>query len=307
MKQTKRTWNFYTAWNWQQELDDLNARSAQGWQLTHGGLFSSKFKYQPDVQYRYQLDYPGKIDEMPRYLETFRDQGWEFVNHSGNGWYYFRKVYDPKADPEEYEINTDRTSLRQMTGRWVKLAGGIAAGIGLWLLLVLFLFLRQPQWPYVLILAEMVLIMLMLVRGILQIRRKDVKKVIRHDALKFFLLILLYTGCLIGFFVLAGNRPHIQVMHQGYYIHENPEDEQTVTGWLAFDVKYRDNYYLNLDVEAEHPITLWLEDEKGAVFYTVTGHAVHEDGLKLRLSRGSYEVKIAYEQEGEQKVEMELH
>lgn len=306
MKEIKRTWNFYTAWNWQQELEDLNAQSDAGWQLMHGGLICSRFKYQPDVRYRYQLDYPGRMEDMPRYLETFRDQGWEFVNHSGNGWYYFRKPYDPAADPAEYEIHTDRSSLNQMTGRWVKLAAGLGAGIGLMTLMVLFLFLRRPNLPYGLLLAEMLLVTLLLVRGIVLIRRQDVKKIIPHDARKFLAVFLLYTACLVGFLVLSANRTNISVMHQGDYVHENPDDAQTTTGWLGFEVKYPDNYYLTLDLETEHPVTFWLEHADGTVYYTVTGDRAHEENLKLRLKKGSYEVKITYEEEGEQKIIFDL-
>lgn len=306
MKEIKRTWNFYSAWNWQQELEDLNTQSRQGWQLMHGGLICSRFKYQPDVEYRYQLDYPGKVDEMPRYLETFRDQGWEFVNHSGNGWYYFRKPYDPAADPSEYEIHTDRASLKQMTGRWVKLAAALTAGIGLMTLMILFLFLRQPTLPHGLLLAEMAIITLMLVRGMVLIRRQDVKKTIPHDAGKFLVGFLIYTLCLVGAIVLADHRPSLSVMQQGYYNHETPDAAQTTTGWMAFNVEYPDNYFLSLDLETEHPVTLWLEHADGTVYYTVTGDHATVNNHKLRLKKGDYEVKITYEQEGEQKIAFDL-
>lgn len=79
-RQYKTSHRVYTAWNYQKEIEDLNKASEQGWQLIKGGCFSSKFKWNPDVRYRYQIDYPGKVEDMGRYIETFREQGWEFIN-----------------------------------------------------------------------------------------------------------------------------------------------------------------------------------------------------------------------------------
>ena len=98
MKRYKKKYNVYSAWNYEQEVLDLNAQSEKGWQLVTGKSFSHKYEYKPEVCYRYQLDYlPGIsiTQEMPRLLDTYRDQGWEFVNKTFNGWYYFRKAYDP--------------------------------------------------------------------------------------------------------------------------------------------------------------------------------------------------------------------
>ena len=68
-----------------QEVEDLNKMSDEGWQLVRGGCFQSKFVKNPDIRYRYQLDYQ-KIDDMARYIEIFREQGWEYVNSTFNGW-----------------------------------------------------------------------------------------------------------------------------------------------------------------------------------------------------------------------------
>ena len=98
-KQYKRSFKVYSAWNYQREIEDLNRASEQGWQLVKGGCFHSVFEKNPNVQYRYQLDY-RRIDNMGRYIETFREQGWEYVNSVFNGWHYFRKLYDP-TQPEQ--------------------------------------------------------------------------------------------------------------------------------------------------------------------------------------------------------------
>ena len=103
----KRSFRMYSAWNYMQEVEDLNKMSDEGWQLVRGGCFHSKFVKNPDIRYRYQLDYQ-KIDDMARYIEIFREQGWEYVNSTFNGWHYLKKLYDPALPDEAYEIFTDR-------------------------------------------------------------------------------------------------------------------------------------------------------------------------------------------------------
>ena len=93
-KQYKRSFKVYSAWNYQREIEDLNRASEQGWQLVRGGCFHSVFEKNPNVQYRYQLDYNNDIKDMERYDETFRDAGWERVNSTFNGWHVFRKAYE---------------------------------------------------------------------------------------------------------------------------------------------------------------------------------------------------------------------
>ena len=40
----------YAAWNYRQEIEDLNRASEQGWQLVRGGCFCSRFVKNPDVR-----------------------------------------------------------------------------------------------------------------------------------------------------------------------------------------------------------------------------------------------------------------
>lgn len=134
-KEYKTRWKAYAAWEYRLELNDLNQASEQGWQLVRGGLLKSKFKKDDSVVYRYALDYNGNIQDPDRYQETFREQGWEYINATSNGWHYFRKVYDPTLPEEEYEIYTDCSSLAQMKRRWQRLALAMALimlGLAIW-------------------------------------------------------------------------------------------------------------------------------------------------------------------------------
>ena len=117
-KKTKRTFQFFAAWDYEFEEQEFNRMSEQGWQLVSGGSFSQKYEYDDSVIYRYRLDYNNDVKDMTRYDETFRDAGWERVNSTFNGWHVFRKVFDPQKPDEEYEIYTDDQSRVDMLKRW---------------------------------------------------------------------------------------------------------------------------------------------------------------------------------------------
>ncbi len=117
MKGYKRVFNVYSAWDYAREIEDLNKMSEKGWQLVKGGLFSNLYQKNEDLRYRFQIDYNPKIQDMARYIETFREQGWEYVNSTINGWHYFRKLYDQAAG-EDYEIYNDSQSLKEMQAKW---------------------------------------------------------------------------------------------------------------------------------------------------------------------------------------------
>ena len=121
MRNKKHRYAMYPAWEYQQELDDLNALSEAGWQLEKGGCFHSVFYRDETVRYRYAVDYNQSIDDPARYRDTFAEQGWEFVSDTFNGWHYFRKKYDPALPPAEYEIYTDEQSVQDMASRWSRL------------------------------------------------------------------------------------------------------------------------------------------------------------------------------------------
>ena len=127
MKNIKRRYTMYPAWEYKQEIADMNALSDKGWQLKKGGCFRSVFYRDDTARYRYALDYNSHIDDPARYRDTFAEQGWEFLNDTFNGWHFFRKRYDPSLPPEEYEIYTDEQSVREMAGRWSRLGYAFGA------------------------------------------------------------------------------------------------------------------------------------------------------------------------------------
>ncbi len=53
---------------------------------------------------------------------NLREQGWEYVDRTFNGWFFFRKEYDASLPEEQYEIYTDTLSLKEMRRQWTVLA-----------------------------------------------------------------------------------------------------------------------------------------------------------------------------------------
>jgi hypothetical protein len=218
-RQYKNSHKVYSAWNYQKEIEDLNKKSEQGWQLIHGGSFSSKFKRNSDVRYRYQLDFEREIEDMGRYIETFREQGWEYVNTTFNGWSYFRKLYDPSLPEEEYEIFTDRPSLQEMNGRWAKFASVLAIILSIFVVLEVVLCIQRLKLPSLLLAVVLAAELALILRGIIIMKNPDKQKNIRHDgmllALFFGILIIGMVSSIVMMEMRPGNTTYSQNEYMG--------------------------------------------------------------------------------------------
>ncbi len=288
MKPEYRTsYKVYAAWDYQREVEDLNRASEQGWQLVKGGCFHSRFVKNEALRYRYQLDY-RKVDEMGRYIETFREQGWEYVNSTFNGWHYFRKLYDPSLPEEAYEIFTDRESLREMKGRWERLALTIGALVGLCALIAAVQMVRKPNMPHLCSLVTYGIESPMLLRGAAVMRRRDDGESRRGSGAFFSALLLLIAAGLAGNLVLSELRPHCSTEQRADSIDAPIVDNR----WMSFDVRYSDWYYIDLELESDKPLTFAVVDESGETVYTATGVDLHEENIRLRLPRGQYELSM---------------
>ena len=151
----------YAAWDYELELEHLNRMSEQGWQLIYGGCFHTKYERNEGVVYRYQLDHKLKIENRMRYIDTFREQGWEYINSTFNGWHYFRKVYDPELPEEEYEIYSDRPSKEEMTGRLGRMMFVLAILLGLLFAASVVSFVREPDIAMIGIVVEILAVLVL--------------------------------------------------------------------------------------------------------------------------------------------------
>ena len=284
--QYKRSFKAYPAWDYQSEIDELNRQSEQGWQLIRGGCFGSKFVKNPEVRYRYQLDF-RRIEDKARYIETFREQGWEYVDSTFNGWHFFRKLYDPALPEEEYEIFTDRESLNEMRRRWTRFAMGVGIVLGLAALWLGVRLVMMPHWPALAMFLMFAVESVFLLRGVFLLRKPGDARHRGEQALFAAFLAVLVLGCA-ATLTLTEQRPYQTMRMQTEEMSEPMIDNR----WTSFSVRYRDNYYLDLEIEAEEPLTFAIFDEAGETVYTATGTSFAEKNIRLPLTRGVYEFSM---------------
>ena len=168
MKEYKRVWNVYAAWDYTREIEDLNKMSDNGWQLIKGGLFSNRYKKNDSMRYRYQLDFNTKIEDMGRYIETFREQGWEYVNSTFNGWHYFRKLYDKAGD--DYEIYNDSESLKEMQSKWQRMGTAFTVMLALMAVLELISTIRHFRLHSAILTLTLIIEAIVIGRGVFVLR-----------------------------------------------------------------------------------------------------------------------------------------
>ncbi len=291
MKGYKRVFNVYSAWDYTREIEDLNKMSEKGWQLVKGGLLSNLYQKNDDLRYSFQLDYNPKIKDMGRYIETFREQGWEYINSTFNGWHYFRKLYDPALPEEEYEIFTDRESLHEMNNRWVRIATAICVFLAVFTIYYAIRMIRRPQLPTLIQLATFLVEFVVLLRGCLIMRNPQSSRS-RHGENAwlpiFFIVILAGAAASI---TLLSMRPVFTTSQQASSIDKPIVDAR----WGDFEVQYPDNYYLDLSFEGSTPFTFAILNEAGEPVFTETNTVFEEDTIRLRLPRGHYCLSMSCE------------
>ncbi len=283
----------YAAWNYQREIDDLNAMSEKGWQLVKGGLFSSRFKKDDSIKYRYQLDYQSKIEDKPRYVESFREFGWEHINSTFNGWHYFRKPYDSSLPEEEYEIFSDRASLREMNNRWAKLAIALTVFASLVFALELVLMILHPMLPTLLMLIAYAVMTAVFIRGIIVMKNPDRSKNSRFDRVLIVFSLAIVFGGVIGSNVLLAMRPSLGCNMTADYAESIPSQTEEALLWNTVEIEYCDNYYIDAEIKADSPVTLTVVNEKDETVYTVSGADISEDNERVRLEKGKYRIYLS--------------
>ena len=296
MKGYKRIIGMYSAWDYTREIEDLNKRSEQGWQLMKGGLFSNLFKKNEDVRYRYQLDFNQKIEDMGRYIETFHEQGWEYVNSTWNGWHYFRKLYDPSMDNEEFEIYNDSESLKEMQAKWQKLGIGALVILSLFVVVELCCTILWPRIYYALLALTLLIEACVIGRGIYVLRnpqRADGHKR-SWNGMPAFITVLLIG--LVGSIVLMSLRESNSFNTKSEVYGAISADISEAVNWGEVKVLYPDYYNFEVSGYTSSPMTF-------AVVNTQTGEVVSQirvdsskakDGKKFKeehniiLKRGNY-------------------
>lgn len=301
MKGYKRVIGLYSAWDYTREIENLNRMSQKGWQLVKGGVFSCKFMKNENLCYCYQLDYNSKIEDMGRYIETFREQGWEYINSTFNGWHYFRKIYDKSNSVEDYEIYNDSESLKEMQGKWQKAAGRlliilIAAGI-----LELVVTLLHYTLPTAIVSAMLFAEGIVIGRGVYVMRkpqRADGHKR-SWNGMPCFIGIL-FTGIALAI-VLVLLRGGIRVeMTSSQYSAIDKNIENSVD-WVRFKINYPDFYGYELEGLTDAPLTVSILNEKDGTMVNQirmdskmsSGKNNYSDKKYIYLKPGDYSIRLS--------------
>ena len=296
----KTSYKAYPAWDYQEEIANLNQASEKGWQLIKGGCFHSKFVKNPDICYRYQMDF-RKVDDMGRYIETFREQGWEYINSTFNGWHIFRKFYDPTLPEEAYEIFTDRESLHEMKNRLARIMLILGTICVIFAAVCLVRMILKPHLPALIQLLLFAIEGAVLLRGRTILRAQELNR--KHKggrALFAAFLCTIVIGCTASI-ALTDMRPYISSQQNAEKLTEPITDNR----WGDFDIKYTDNYYLDLDIDADVPITFEIVDANGEIMYSEKGTDVHKENIRIKLPKGQYWFSMTAEAEFELSVSID--
>lgn len=171
MGRYKTILNCYVAWDHEKEADDLNNYSIKGLHLIQGGLIRYKFEQDDSIVYRYQIDFNPNIDNKPEYINVFKEQGWQYINSTFNGWHYFRKKYDNFLSQNEYEIYTDRPSKIEMTKRWSKFVIPILIFIGIAFVYNLVKLILTPELSRIGLVLYCFVLTMLLITGLKRMRK----------------------------------------------------------------------------------------------------------------------------------------
>lgn len=292
-RQYKRFFHMYFAWDYPRELEELDRQSKQGWQLIRVGFFAGRYKKNPDVRYRYQIDFSGKVEDLGRYIETFREQGWEYINTTFNGWSYFRKPWDPSLPEEQYEIFTDQSSLREMTLRWIRFMAVLLAIVAVFLAIYTVRLVWMPNLPNLTRFLIFLLETAVIAYGIRRMVKPTGKQTFagaRAICAAFFATLV--VSC-IGAAYLEMNRPHFNSRMMADEMVGIPDGLEDNLEWGSIDILYTDSYYLDLSITADSSICFTLVDDSGTVIYTIADANVNISDQKLHLEKGKYFIRFS--------------
>ncbi len=287
MKNTKTVFGMYSAWGYKREIEDLNKMSQKGWHLTKPGLWCNRFTKNESIRYVYQLDYNTKIDDKARYIETFREQGWEYINSTYNGWHYFRKLYDPSLPQEEYEIYCDNQSLSEMQNRWNKLGLRMAVLIALALILELYVVIRKFTLPTAVLCLTLFLELLLILHGVVFLKKSQKNDAKEKKSYKITGIPLVF---LIGFIITITGmcfRPdNVRTKAESYgkITAENPVNLNQMK------IYYPDYYHFDLNGELAGPLTVsFVNVESGKVIFTKVLEPQNGQKFEVEINRNYLE------------------
>lgn len=284
----------YFAWNYDIEEANINSMSQDGWQLVKGGLFHHTYE-RNSKSYRYKLDYNANAklnyETYNRYLSLFEEQGWELINSTFNGWYYFRKPYVEGADEKEYDLYTDDFSLRDMLNRWNFIARILQIYYIVLFLINLVHFISSKRYFNGFAALSVLFGILLFQSGINSMKRKRVQE---HNPpnKRLSLGFLLFIGMLLLAILTFAypNRYHYDYWFKYSQLVNNDTEKHTETMTIEKD----DSYTLDIKNSGDLGI-IRIQILKGnTIIYDMEG-LNYSLTTNLELEKGKYQIEIEYD------------
>ena len=89
-------------------------------------------------------------------------------------------------------------------------------------------------------------------------------------------------------FSLVEARPYCSWSNWSAEYSQISADLDEATNWLPIQVKYPDNYNLDLKIDASSPLRVSFVDEDRNVLYTAKSSEFEEENIRLWLEKGNY-------------------
>lgn len=291
---TKKKIRLFLAFDYDLEEEHINSMSKQGWQLKKGGLFHHSY-IKGDQDYRYQLDFNLKVkkdyDEFNRYLDKYKEQGWEHINSTINGWHYFRKLYIPGTDEEGYSLNTDDTSLNKMLRKWNHIARTLQV---VYIIYTIFSIINLAALGNTLAgLSSMLsfLAITLLQLGMLTMKGKRVRPN-KKSPTRTFISYTLLGGMGISFILM------LYLLFFGFYIQRIEYSTQincnTQDFRGDFTIKKDGFYMLDIKSKSERGTLMIQISRDDKIIYNCGGSKVTVSNKRLCLKEGEYNVDVIY-------------
>lgn len=309
MGKIKRTFKTYAAWNFDKEIEQYNQMSEKGWHAIKMGCFHQTYEWDDTISYRFQIDYNAlSMDERYRYITTFEEQGWEYINSTFNGWHAFRKKYRPELPEEEYEIYTDNSSKNEMLGRWMRLAGILSLLAGFQFFSRLWTFVAQISLANLCFMLEFLLALILLGGGWLSMRRMRAGRPAKRRSPAGITIMGMLIMCVLAL-VLMFHRP-VQTCSMktsaGPYLYSNHTGEDYVIQF-CFQVSYHDFYYLTWESKNDVPLKVAVIDEDGNVVKVIEGENMEFPNVRLNLTSGTYSIGITVDDSVSENENIDIH
>lgn len=288
MAKMKVSHKAYPAWEYEREILDLNQESINGWQLVKAGCFRSKFEEDHSIVYRYQMDFDQHISNKMRYVEAFREQGWEHVSSTFNGWHFFRKKYDSNLPEEEYQIYTDMPSREELASRWSRFMIPLGVFSTVILILCILRMITAFEISRLGILLEFVVLELILINGVIGIRKAARGEMAKKSFPFGRLLALMVLGIL--FFTTVATLKEYSSAEINQKI---GKDTGIVEDTL--NVKLPDYYYVDFVGSSGAAVTFQILGEDETVIYQKNGKEFQIENEPIFLKKGTYRILISYD------------